>query len=68
MASPNSTYTEIVTTTLLHRNKELADNVSNSNALLSRLRTKGKIRAVPGGRSIVEELEYAENATFSELS
>lgn len=68
MASPNSTYTEIVTTTLLHRNKELADNVSNSNALLSRLRTKGKIRSVPGGRAIVEELEYAENATFKYYS
>jgi hypothetical protein len=68
MASPNSTFTEIVTTTLEHRNKEIADNVSNSNALLSRLKAKGKIRPVPGGRSIVEELEYAENATFSELN
>jgi len=68
MASPNSTFTEIVTTTLEHRNKEIADNVSNSNALLSRLKAKGKVRPVPGGRSIVEELEYAENATFKYYS
>lgn len=65
MASPN--LSELVTTTLYHRNKELADNVSKSNALLSVLREKGKIKPVSGGRSIIEELEYAENSTFSEV-
>lgn len=62
MASPN--LTEIVTTTLYKRNKELADNVSNGNALLARLNQKGNVRTVDGGRQIVEELEYAENSTF----
>ena len=62
MASPN--LTEIVTTTLYKRNKELADNVSNGNALLARLNQKGNVRPVSGGRQIVEELEYAENSTF----
>ena len=62
MASPN--LTEIVTTTLHKRNKELADNVSNGNALLARLNQKGNVRTVDGGRQIVEELEYAENSTF----
>lgn len=66
MASPN--LSEIITTTLRHRNKELADNVTNSNALLKRLQQKGNIRPVPGGRTIVEELEYAENATFKYYS
>lgn len=62
MASPN--LTEIVTTTLYKRNKELADNVSNGNALLARLNQKGNVRPASGGRQIVEELEYAENSTF----
>jgi hypothetical protein len=62
VASPN--LTEIVTTTLYKRNKELADNVSKGNALLARLNEKGNVRPASGGRQIVEELEYAENSTF----
>ena len=68
MASPNTSWTEIVTTTLESRSGELADNVSNSNALLARLSSKGNIRPVSGGRVIAEELEYAENATFKYYS
>jgi hypothetical protein len=68
MASPNTSYSEIVTTTLRHRSGELADNVSNSNALLSRLAMKGNVRTVSGGRVIAEELAYAENATFKYYS
>jgi hypothetical protein len=68
MASPNSTFTEIVTTTLRHRNKQLADNVSNSNALLAALNQRGRVKPVAGGRTIVEELEYAENSTFKYYS
>jgi hypothetical protein len=62
MASPN--LSELVTTTLRNRQGELADNVSKSNALLSRLQEKGNIDLVDGGRTIVRELEYAENSTF----
>lgn len=68
MAIPNSTLTEIVTTTLRNRTGELADNVTKNNALLMRLRKKGKIRPVSGGRTIVQELEYAENGTFKRYS
>jgi len=66
MASPN--LSEIITTTLRKRNKKLADNVSNHNALFNRLAKKGKIKMIDGGRSIVEELEYAENSTFQYYS
>ena len=66
MASPN--LSELITTTARHRSGQLADNVSKSNALLSRLSAKGKMRGVSGGRTIVEELEYAENATFKYYS
>jgi hypothetical protein len=62
MANPN--WTEILTTTLESRNKEFADNVSNSNALLARLNQKGNVKPVSGGNVILEELEYAENSTF----
>lgn len=62
MASPN--LSEIVTTTLRNRSRQLADNVSNGNALLQRLSQRGNIRTFGGGRNIVQELEYAENSTF----
>jgi len=68
MASPNSTFTEIVTTTLRNRTGKLADNVSENNALLMRLKKKGKVKPVSGGRTIVQELEYAENGTFKRYS
>lgn len=62
MASPN--LSELITTTLRNRSGELADNVTNHNALFRRLKEKGNIKLVDGGRTIVEELEYAENSTF----
>ena len=60
MASPN--LSEIVTTTLRNRSRQLADNVSNHNALLRRLRENGNQTTVTG-RDIVRELEYADNGT-----
>ena len=66
MASPN--LSEIVTTTLRNRTGELADNMIKNNALLSRLKKKGKVQTVSGGRTIVQELEYAENSTYKRYS
>ena len=68
MTNPSTTMTEIVTTTLRNRTGKLADNVSKNNALLARLRKKGKVKTVSGGRTIVQELEYAENGTFKRYS
>jgi hypothetical protein len=62
LASPN--LNEVVTTTLRNRSGKLADNVTNNNALLSRLKQKGSIQPVSGGRTIVQELEYAQNGTY----
>lgn len=62
MASPN--LNEIVTTTLRNRSGKLSDNVTLNNALLSRMKKKGSIKPVSGGRTIVQELEYAQNGTF----
>lgn len=59
MASPNSSFTEIITTTLENRSGELADNVSKGNALLFKLKEKGAWKKA-SGRTIVQELEYSE--------
>lgn len=62
MAYPN--LSEIVTTTLRSRTGVLQDNVSRNNALLTRLNKKGRIKTFDGGRTIVQELDYANNSTF----
>jgi len=60
--SPNSTYTEIVTTTLAGYSKTMADNVTNNNALLRHIDKNGN-KMPATGRTIVQELEYATNST-----
>lgn len=64
MASPNSSFTDIVTTTLQGYSGELADNITNHNALLRAIERKGNGNTATG-RSIVQELEYAENGTVN---
>jgi hypothetical protein len=68
MASPNATFTELVSTTFRNHSKEIKDNVSKHNALLRRLTAKGKIRIEDGGLSIVQPLDYAANGTFQRYS
>lgn len=68
MASPNATFTELVSTTFRNHKKELADNVSNNNAYLQRVTKKGRIRIEDGGTSIVCPLDYAENSTYQRYS
>lgn len=53
--------TELTATTLRQRQKKLADNITNHNALLNRLMSRGNIKNDPGGRVITEPLMYAEN-------
>lgn len=65
MATPSSTFTEMVTTTLRYTANEVTDNVSNHNALLRKLREKGKIRTISGGYEGQFPLEYAENSTYT---
>lgn len=64
----NSNFDEAVTTAIKNRSRKLADNVSNNNALLARLKEKGNRKTVDGGTSIVQELEYAENGTYKRYS
>lgn len=68
MASPNATFTELVSTTFRNHRKEIADNISNNNALLKRLTSKSRIRIEDGGLSIVTPLDYASNNTYQRYS
>lgn len=68
MPSPNSVFTEMVTTTFRNHSGKLTDNVSKHNALYSRLKKKGNIKNKTGGISIVQELDYAENGTYQRYS
>lgn len=68
MASPNSTFTELVTTTFRKHRKDIKDNVSKNNALYRRMMAKGMTRNEDGGLSIVEPLDYAANSTYLRYS
>ena len=56
----NLDFSEILASTIESRTGKLADNMSNNNALLSRLKSKGRIRPMRGGSTIIEEREYGE--------
>ncbi len=64
MATPNTNFDDVITTTLRKRSKKLADNVSNNTALLYRIKEKGKSRPFSGGRTIVEEIAFSGPGNF----
>jgi hypothetical protein len=63
-----TTWTELAATTFRNHKGEVADNVSNHNALYRRLVSKGRVRMEDGGLSIVAPLDYAENSTYTRYS
>lgn len=68
MVSPNSTFTQMVATTLREHPNSLSDAVSAHNALYGRLKAKKRVVTVDGGYEIVEPLAYAENSTYTRYS
>lgn len=68
MPSPNTTFTEMVTTTLRKHYTEVTDNVSKNNALYTYIKEKGNIKTVSGGYEIAVPLDYAENGTYTRYS
>jgi hypothetical protein len=62
MAFANANISDIIATTIESRTRKIADNVTSNNALLARLKTKGKIKTFSGGHKILQELSFAENA------
>lgn len=62
MAEP--TVPQLVATTLSNYHRQLADNVSNSNAVTALLRQGNRVRVIEGGKAITTPLTYAEE-TFA---
>jgi hypothetical protein len=62
MAFANPSISDIFATTISNRSRKIADNVTNNNAILSRLSKKGKIKTFSGGHEILQELSFAENS------
>ena len=65
MAFANTSITDIIATTIQNRSGELADNVTNNNALLRRLKSKGNVRPFGGGNVILEEIMYVDQSTIN---
>jgi hypothetical protein len=63
MAYANSAITDIIATTIQSRSGELADNLTQNNAILQRLQQKGNVRPFSGGNVILEEIMYEDSAT-----
>jgi len=68
MASPNATFTELVSTTFRKHRKEIKDNLSNRNALLKYIMKRGNTRREDGGLTIATPLDYAANGTYQRYS
>jgi len=63
MAFANSAITDIIATTIQSRSGELADNLTQNNAILQRLQQKGNVRPFSGGNVILEEIMYDDTTT-----
>ncbi len=68
MPSPNSTFTELVSSTFRKVRTDVKDNLSNRNALLKYVKRRGNMRTDDGGLTIVTPLEYAQNTTYQRYS
>ena len=62
MPFANANISDILATTIESRTKKIADNVTNNNALLMKLKKKGRIKTFSGGSKILQELSFAENS------
>jgi hypothetical protein len=68
MATPSSTFTELVATTFRNHARDVKDNISRNNALYARLTQKGQLRVEDGGLSIAQPLDYNSNGTYQRYS
>lgn len=59
MPSPN--LSSVLATTLAHYSKTIADNVTNNNAILWKLKARDKIRTFDGGHLIYEQVSFDGN-------
>jgi hypothetical protein len=68
-ASPNATFTGLVSTTFRNHKTGIKDNLSNRNALLKYIMKRGNYKTMEdGGLTIVCGLDYAANGTYQRYS
>lgn len=65
MAFANTSITDLIATTIQQRSGELADNTTNNNALLRKLKAKGNVRPFGGGNVILEEVMYNDASSIN---
>lgn len=65
MAFANSSITDVIATTIQNRSGVLADNTTNNNAILRKLKAKGNVRPFGGGNVILEEIMYTDASSIN---
>lgn len=65
MAFANSSYSDILTTTIESRTGVLSNNWENNNALLRQVRAKGNVKPFSGGSLIMQEIGYTDASTIN---
>lgn len=68
MASANSNFDQLLSTTLANYRSQLTDNVFTARPLTYKLMDNGRIRMLNGGTKIVEPLIYGKNSTVASYS
>jgi len=63
MAFANTNYSDILATTIESRSGVVADNITNNNGLLRRLKSRGRQKLFNGGSTILQELSFQSNGT-----
>lgn len=61
MAFANSDISDVIATSIQSRSGVIADNVTNNNALLTRLKRRGNMKPFSGGNVILQELSFSSN-------
>jgi len=63
MPFANSSISDIIATNIQSRSGELADNVTNNNSLLRRIKDRGNVKTFSGGNVILQEIMYNDSTT-----
>lgn len=65
MADPNTSWGQLLSTTLQKRSDDVFDNFTNKNALMNRIMKNGNMKKRTGsGATILKALQYQENSGF----
>jgi len=65
MATGNTNFSTLITTTLQDHGREIFDAVSTNNALYFMLKQAGNIKVRAGGRTFTHPIIYRTNSSFA---